>query len=393
MQSGNQLRVCFPYIGDSIGGSVFSSITLARELDKENGVSVKIFLFNSGVVGEYLHDRGYEYDVPQTSVPSTDMQSLFGRLKFFFIARKRFAQYLDKVEVDLVHSNDMRTAVICGLSVMGRKTRHIWHQRSVFLGGRLAQRLIRRADIIFCNSQYTLSTIPTDVIEKTVQVDNLFLEITPPCPAQGSDQKSSLTIRSKAGNKDIRVGFLGAFNNQKRPILFLDLLRRVHNHYAQSSDGPQVYGLMAGKEAGITRHDLEKRIRHYGLTGYVEVLDFVKEVREFFSEIDVLFATSKREAFGRNILEAMRCGVPVIAHQDGGHVEIIDQGVNGFLLDLDSDKEMAANQIIEIFRMIIREDPEIRRVTANAEMVVDRFCDRQKVVAEVVRHYYLGVAR
>ena len=46
---------------------------------------------------------------------------------------------------------------------------------------------------------------------------------------------------------------------------------------------------------------------------------------------DVLLLPSWHESFGLVALEAMACGVPVIATDRGGTDEFLDDGVNGFL--------------------------------------------------------------
>jgi len=39
------------------------------------------------------------------------------------------------------------------------------------------------------------------------------------------------------------------------------------------------------------------------------------------------------ESFGRAVVEAMACGLPVVCHRNGGYAELIRHGINGFLFD------------------------------------------------------------
>jgi glycosyltransferase involved in cell wall biosynthesis len=48
--------------------------------------------------------------------------------------------------------------------------------------------------------------------------------------------------------------------------------------------------------------------------------------------MDVLFNPSVTETFGNVTLEAMACGVPVVAARATGAVDLIEDGVNGYLV-------------------------------------------------------------
>ena len=47
-----------------------------------------------------------------------------------------------------------------------------------------------------------------------------------------------------------------------------------------------------------------------------------------------------REGFGRVLIEAMAAGVPVIGTRVGGIPEIIEDGVNGYIVSPDNPKEL-----------------------------------------------------
>ncbi len=59
----------------------------------------------------------------------------------------------------------------------------------------------------------------------------------------------------------------------------------------------------------------------------------VESATDFYRSLDLfLYRTgASTEAYGRVIVEAMAAGLPVVAYRRGGYVEIIEDGVNGFL--------------------------------------------------------------
>ena len=75
--------------------------------------------------------------------------------------------------------------------------------------------------------------------------------------------------------------------------------------------------------------DLARAIASVGdpLRGRVHQLRFQAKVELVYPELDVAVHYSTRpEAFGRVILEAMACGIPVLAAAEGGPTEIVTDG-------------------------------------------------------------------
>ncbi len=73
----------------------------------------------------------------------------------------------------------------------------------------------------------------------------------------------------------------------------------------------------------------------------------VAKARELYSRSLVWFLGSRSEGFGSPILEAMACGCAVVATDCGGPRDIIDDGVNGFLVPVgDVDRMMDGIQLL-----------------------------------------------
>ena len=58
-----------------------------------------------------------------------------------------------------------------------------------------------------------------------------------------------------------------------------------------------------------------------------------EDLPEYYAAADALVIPSYSESFGLVALEAMSCGVPVIATRLGAFAERIEDGVDGFLVD------------------------------------------------------------
>jgi glycosyltransferase involved in cell wall biosynthesis len=94
------------------------------------------------------------------------------------------------------------------------------------------------------------------------------------------------------------------------------------------SDDPSVY------ETLLTRHHLQDRVRF---------LPVSEDVLSFYAAADLYVGPSLEDAFGLPIIEAMACGLPVIASIRAGASELVDDGETGLLLqDPKSVEELAA---------------------------------------------------
>lgn len=74
---------------------------------------------------------------------------------------------------------------------------------------------------------------------------------------------------------------------------------------------------------------------------------FLADVRHALAGSDVLLSTSEYEGFGLTLVEAMACGVPVVAMAVGGVTDIVEDGVTGFLVP-DGDLEAMLNAITRL---------------------------------------------
>lgn len=84
-----------------------------------------------------------------------------------------------------------------------------------------------------------------------------------------------------------------------------------------------------------------------GIEKNVFFLGWRSDVNKLYAMSDICTASSIREGFGLNLVEAMYCGLPVIASNNRGHATIIRNGENGYLVDKD-DVETFAQRILSL---------------------------------------------
>ncbi len=87
---------------------------------------------------------------------------------------------------------------------------------------------------------------------------------------------------------------------------------------------------------------LHKQVAELGLENRVKFLGFRSDVPQLMAICDLVAHTSiAPEPFGRVIVEAMLSGTPIVAAQSGGAIELIEPGINGFLVPPDRPQLLA----------------------------------------------------
>ncbi|HKB36589.1 MAG TPA: N-acetyl-alpha-D-glucosaminyl L-malate synthase BshA [Gemmataceae bacterium] len=116
-----------------------------------------------------------------------------------------------------------------------------------------------------------------------------------------------------------------------------------------------------------------------GAEGHVQYLGYQEDVSELLARADLLLMASRAESFCLAALEAMACGVPVLASAVGGLTELVGHGRHGFLYPLD-DHEQAEQLGVELLSDRDRYAEMCRQAVCRAgqfdrEQVIDLYED------------------
>jgi glycosyltransferase involved in cell wall biosynthesis len=134
-------------------------------------------------------------------------------------------------------------------------------------------------------------------------------------------------------SQKLGVGFVGRFEFQKNPQMFLDVVERLpHTNFVMVGDGE----LDAEVRAEVRRRGIEDRVRLLGGLDHASALEVI-------SNLDVFVMTSRWEGLPLALLEAMFMKVPVVATRVGGVPEVIEDGHSGLLSDLADAGGLAAH--------------------------------------------------
>lgn len=166
--------------------------------------------------------------------------------------------------------------------------------------------------------------------------------------------------------EDLRVGRLSRDERYKHGETDPDLYRRL------AAEG------VAVRVRGGTCLEAELA----GVAGVTLEPPSAEDPERFLQSLDVFVYRTRRdwlEGSARVVVEALACGLPVVAHRRGGYAEYVHPGENGFLFDTDDE---ALARILAL-----RDDPELlaamkRGARASAEALYG-----EEALSEIVEFY------
>lgn len=169
-------------------------------------------------------------------------------------------------------------------------------------------------------------------------------------PGVGVDEKRYHSV-SKEEQLKIRqqLGFLpeqkillcvGELLPNKNQQMVIRAMKEIVKEYPDS----QLF--LAGN--GPEKDNLENIIQNLGLQENVKMLGYVTNLEEYQKVTDVSISCSKREGLPLNIVEAMMSGTPVVASKNRGHRELICNGENGFIVNINDISSMVKH-VLRLF--------------------------------------------
>lgn len=123
---------------------------------------------------------------------------------------------------------------------------------------------------------------------------------------------------------------------------------------------------------GETREDVERMIGELGLNDLVRLYGRRDDIPSWLRAMDVFVLPSQREGAPVSVLEAMGCGLPVVATDVGGVSEILTDGLNGRVVPPRDHDALAESMLW----MVDNPDAMQRFAVEGPKTVAERFSNR-----------------
>lgn len=157
----------------------------------------------------------------------------------------------------------------------------------------------------------------------------------------GDSEKSVLREALNLSDDDFVILCTGELNKNKNQSQLIKAIAMLYDK------APNLKVLLAGN--GPKEAELKEQINNSGLQDAIKLLGYRTDLEKIVPATDLIVSCSRREGMPLNIIEAMLCAKPIVATYNRGHNELIENGVNGYLVSPDSAEDMA-ERIYDIYR-------------------------------------------
>jgi L-malate glycosyltransferase len=169
-----------------------------------------------------------------------------------------------------------------------------------------------------------------------------------------------------------RIAHVSNFRAVKQPEVmakvFLKIREKMDSELWLIGDGPE----MDKVKDIFWRNEMDGDVKYW---------DIQHEVAGLLAQTDLLLITSWMESFCLAALEAMACGVPVVASRVGGIPEVVLDGKTGLLFDLDQP-DQAVQSVLDVLS-----DPERYKQMSESAFQHAKNYDRRKGVLDYEELY------
>ncbi|MBW4614046.1 MAG: glycosyltransferase family 4 protein [Desmonostoc vinosum HA7617-LM4] len=147
---------------------------------------------------------------------------------------------------------------------------------------------------------------------------------------------------------------------------------------------PQVTAILVG-DALFGEQDyvkqLHQQVAELGLENRVKFLGFRSDIPQLMAACNLVAHTStSAEPFGRVIVEAMLCGRPVVAAKAGGAIELVEHGINGFLVTPTQPQELA-----KVITTCLQETQTTATIASNARISASQRFDVATINQQIAK--------
>ena len=363
--------ICIVAHTNDLSGANRALIELVEGLNKLHG-NIHVALPRKGKVVEELEKNNISYNILGYTSWIDHKGHIYKKIiKMIinFIKQVQFLWFCKKNNIGLVHYNSSAVGIGANLFKLFN-IRYIYHIREFIDNKNIKYHSFKSAKKIF-NNAHTLIAISESVKEKCKQIgiDGNWIIIS-----DGVSVKQKNIYKEADYRNGIIVGAVENNKGQFEAVKAVNELNKKGIEFTLYVVGPILDTKYHSQiMIYVQQNNLQKNIIWVGETDDVDLIR---------KKCGIALVCSKYEAFGRVTAEAMTIGEIVIGANVGATAEIISDGYNGILYDIDSTYDLCE----KIKRIIIDKD-KYYKIIDNAKNTVDTKYTKEQCITKVSQLY------
>lgn len=345
--------ILYLHSGAELYGADQILLNLVCNLDKESFNPI-VVLPCDGPLVEILNKNNIETKIikyPIVRRKYFNFKGIFSYLFGYFSSVKQIAKFAKEKHVDLIHNNTI--AVLEGIAVSKKIHKPlITHVHEMIDKPTIVSKILYNLLIKNSNKVITVSKSVKNHIENITKNKKKNIEVVyNGIKADRFMTKYNIDYLYKEFNipkdKSFILGTIGRINAIKGQEDFIDIV------YELSRKNNNIYGIIvgdafSGQEWRIEK--LKKKIKDLNLEENIKYVGFRKDIAELHQFFDIYVLPSiQKDSFPTVVLESMATGNPILAYKCGGVEEMLQDNLNGYLVELGNKKEMI-NKILTIIK-------------------------------------------
>ncbi|MCW8954534.1 MAG: glycosyltransferase family 4 protein [Sulfurimonas sp.] len=251
-----------------------------------------------------------------------------------FLPALKLAKFIDTNDVDIIHfhwGKDIVTVVLGKL--LSKRKPKIIHSRHMsmtrFKDDMYHNWLYKNIDILHAVTNQVkeqMQKFIPDFIRPPIEV--VYLGVNE--PKVDKEKIDQFKEKYKIKENEFIVGMVGRIESEKGQYILIDAIKKLQNL--------NIKALIIGHTMDENYLDkLKTQIKSLNLQNNIIFTGFTRDVNEHMQLCDTMVLATKKETFGLVVIEAMANKICMIATNNGGPLEIIDDNINGLLFDRTSD--------------------------------------------------------
>ncbi|MDP8208190.1 MAG: glycosyltransferase family 4 protein [Candidatus Electryonea clarkiae] len=352
---------------DLTRGGQRSLLQLVERLDRDR-FSPSVIVPKPGSLSRKLFRRGIKtYDV---NIPPVSLRKPIKMYRAYNKLRRIF----DDIQPDLIHADAPRVAHFS--AVAKRNSKLLMHLRVATPDGLSDSLLALECDRLVAISRAVarrFQHLPNGRKKLSIIYNGIDTELFHPVTSQ---EKLAIRKLYKLPATNVLVGFFAGFVSIKGHDFIIDLWKSV----IEKSENTTL--VLAGDQPHEEKKRLKNRIQEENLSRHILMIPFIPEPEKILPAFDIMILPSIEEGFGRILIEAGACGVPVIGADIAGIDEAIEHDKTGFLAGV-RDSEQWINALNNMIN-----NKELRKSFGDQgrKMVEKRF-SMNRLVKEIEEEY------